>query len=321
MLVNYIIPSFRVNFLFKKVRLLRDLPIFGRLYRSRMLHNDLFTILRLKSRLQERLSREIFGEHIAGIAFETYNGLLVNSPSDVEINRRLGFFGSYDKKKVAFLLSLLKPDDQVFIVGAHIGTLTIPVAKAVRKVVAFEANPATFRYLDWNVRLNHLPNVQVYNYAIYSEEVQIPFYQNKANSGGSKVKPVTDHHMYNYDHPDEIRVEGKVLDDLVTRNNIDFPDMIVMDIEGAESAALKGANACLSHARYLYIEFEPHHLTNVANVSVEDFTAAITKHFPYMRIVDDMINEDVKVYEGAAILQILSDLYHKNSGEDLLFYK
>jgi FkbM family methyltransferase len=275
----------------------------------------------LRSSLQQKILNALFGTHITGVVFDTYNGLMSNSLSEVLINTYLGFGGSYDKSKVAFLLSMLKEDDTVYIIGAHIGTLVVPVGKLVKEVIAFEPNPETFQLLDRNIQLNHLQNIQIFNHAVYSEETEISFYQSKVNSGGSKVRPVTDDYMYNYDNPETIKVSSKILDAFVQERSINMPDVIIIDIEGAEFHALKGASRCLQHARCLYIEFVPHHLTNVANITVDDFAKAITSYFPLMKVIDDAVKDTAATYEGENILLKLRELFNENICSDLLFYK
>lgn len=265
--------------------------------------------------------KDMYGKNTVGVVFKTYNGLLVNSLEDVAVNQHLGFNGAYDKKKVTFLLSLVEDDSCVYIIGAHIGTLAIPVAGKAKSVIAFEANPATFEFLSWNAQLNLLHNTTVYNYAIFNEEKELSFYQNKANTGGSKIKPSTDHFWYNYDQPETITVCGKILDNFVRDKGHDFPSLIIMDIEGAEYAALKGASECLRHCRYLYIEFMPHHLSNVAGITIDKFVKAITDFFPNMIIVDEYVQDSPEHYTGDEILEKLTQYFNRNRGVDLLFSK
>ncbi|MDH5666805.1 MAG: FkbM family methyltransferase [Nitrospira sp.] len=49
-------------------------------------------------------------------------------------------------------------------------------------------------------------------------------------------------------------VDVKVLDDVYAKDNLEYPDLIKMDVQGYELNVLRGARTVLSHARYLVIE-------------------------------------------------------------------
>ncbi|HEY4111759.1 FkbM family methyltransferase [Puia sp.] len=311
----------RLHLLQTKIRFLPMLPLIGNLYRRYRQNKDLMRAMVMKSELQQQLMINVFGKCVAGVAFETYNGFLVNGLSDINVSKDLGFTGAYDKAKIEYILPLIDPGSCVYILGAHIGTLAVPIARSAREVIAFEANPATFQFLSRNIDLNQARNVKSYNFAVYDKEIQLPFYQSRTNTGGSKIKPVKDHLWYNYDDPEIIHVSGKVLDEFVIGTGLPMPDLIIMDIEGAEHAALKGARACLRNASHLYIEFVPHHLSNVANVSVDDFAATITAEFSKMVVVDDEVEARRRPYCGAEIVQTLRAFGKAGRGCDLLFSK
>jgi FkbM family methyltransferase len=58
-------------------------------------------------------------------------------------------------------------------VGAHIGVLTVPLARRFRRVVSFEPNAFNYRLLRANVALNGLSNVECINAALYSQCVEL----------------------------------------------------------------------------------------------------------------------------------------------------
>ena len=51
-------------------------------------------------------------------------------PPDTFIGRALEAYGEYSQFEADLLCSLLKPGDIVFEAGAHVGTLTVPLARA-----------------------------------------------------------------------------------------------------------------------------------------------------------------------------------------------
>jgi FkbM family methyltransferase len=317
MLIKYIGLVIELSIRKGKIRLLSAMPLVKKLYRR---GGDMRRILTLRSRVQQWVVRDLFGPGAAGIAFDSYNGLLIGPPGDAAINHSLGFNGNFNIGKIQYLLSLLDKRSCVYIIGAHIGTLAVPISKVVKEVVAFEANPLTFRYLRWNAGLNNLTNLQVYDCAIYDKETELPFLSEMANSGGSGIMPVGAA-VAGAGKPGLIRVRTRVLDEFVSENGSPLPDLIIMDIEGAEYAALKGADACLQHARYLYIEYIADHLSKLDLVTVNDFTGLLTRYFSTMVVVDDCVRGRPARYSGGEILQKLTTLQRDRRGVDLLFSK
>jgi tRNA wybutosine-synthesizing protein 2 len=62
------------------------------------------------------------------------------------------------------LAGIVKKDETVADMFAGIGYFSIPVAKAgAKKVYALEINPAAFGYLEQNIKLNNLGNVEAFN--------------------------------------------------------------------------------------------------------------------------------------------------------------
>lgn len=275
---------------------------------------------KFQSLLQETVIKETFGANVQSVVFETYNGTIISDIKDVQINKELGT-GAFNKQEIEVLKPLFNREGTLYIVGTHIGTLLVPLSKVVKQVAGFEANPKTFGLLQQNIRLNAVSNAEVFNYAVCESEKKLSFYQNKANSGGSKIRPKVDNYIYNFDNPDVIEIEGKTLDNLAADNQLAYPDYIVMDIEGSEYFALQGADKCLNSAKLLYVEFEPHHLDNVAGVTVKSFLELIMPHFNSMKLMSDLMAGKDIVYEKGQVLQMLEQLYKSGEHNDLLFFK
>src|SRR5919107_2844096 len=55
----------------------------------------------------------------------------------------------------------VKNDDVIVDVGANIGVYAIPLAKRVKKVIAFEPHPKTSEMLEKSIELNQLHNISV----------------------------------------------------------------------------------------------------------------------------------------------------------------
>jgi FkbM family methyltransferase len=205
------------------------------------------------------------------------NGLLLVPTNDVMVGRRLAFNGVYDPELLESLVGYCEPGSQVLFVGAHVGSLVIPVGRKVRRVVAVEANPATFETLRMNVLLNGLQNVELHNFAAGDRDGEIGFLTSALNSGGSGIDIGERGEAAGiYDQPSRIQVPMKRLDDVFPDD--DF-DLIVMDIEGAEALALRGMANLVARSRGLLIEVFENHLRRVAKVSNEEFLGLIQPYF------------------------------------------
>jgi FkbM family methyltransferase len=191
--------------------------------------------------------------------------------------RRKGVYGEGELKIIS---KLINPDSAVIFIGTHIGALAIPTVKQVRSAILIEANPKTYEYLSANIALNNIKNSVLYNVAVGEKNGQINFLVNTVNSGGSKREPLIKNSIYYYDNPETICVPMVALDNLI-ENRSQVYDLVYMDIEGSEFFALKGMTEILGKTKVLIIEFVPHHLKNVANVSVVDFLAEIECKFSF----------------------------------------
>lgn len=222
-----------------------------------------------------RLSVGPFG---AAILTRTENGLLLVPTTDVMVGRRLSFNGCYDPELLGFLLGKCDATSEVLFVGAHVGSLAIPVARKVRKVAAIEANPATFELLRMNVMLNDVQNIELHNFAAGDRGGEVAFLASGLNSGGSSVEMNDDRQeeAHIYGSPKKIMVQMRRLDDAFPKARF---DLIVMDIEGAEALALRGMRDLIGRSRALLVEVFEHHLRRIARVSNEEFLSLVGPHY------------------------------------------
>jgi FkbM family methyltransferase len=188
---------------------------------------------------------------------------------------------------------MVTSESRLLFVGAHIGTLVIPLAKAVREVVAVEANPATFATLELNLLLNGCNNVRALNVAASDKAGHLSFLASRFNSGGSKILPVKTRFEFVYDHPDTIDVPAARLDELLA----DFsPTHVIMDIEGSEVPAIQGMPRLLLSADVLVVECLGNHLENVAGISCAEFIKLLP--FEKIRLLDEPERNIVQAVES-----------------------
>jgi FkbM family methyltransferase len=241
-------------------------------------------------------------------------GVFAAGIEDGHIGKTLCETGESGAYEIARAAKLLTSDDEALVVGAHIGTLAIPLARHCRHITAVEANPWTFKLLKANIAMNDAANITALNFAASDKSGMLSFVANTDNSGGSKRMPVTRDHMYFYDNPSVIEVPAECLDDKIRERNF---GLVLMDIEGSEYFALKGMQDILRSTRAIFIEFLPHLIKNVAGVAPEQWVEPLLPHFRELHVFT--LDRHVKISECTALLR---GMYDNDQGDcGILFVK
>ncbi len=231
--------------------------------------------------LKSKRMKRRFGGKTSTLTVETKNGIFVVDAADLEVGGKLRTKGEYGTEEINRISNYITDKSSVLIVGAHIGSLAIPIAKKCSKLVAIEANPRNFDLLQKNIELNKITNLTAYNIAASDKSETIKFQMNTVNSGGSKRVPVNNHYMYTYDNPEVIDVEAHSLDNYLSNTSF---DLVLIDIEGSEYFAMRGMKEILTNTKTLIVEFLPHHITNVAGIRLTDFLDNIPQHLGQITI-------------------------------------
>lgn len=256
----------------------------------------------------------LLGARTIALVTRTDNGLFAIDPEDMGVGRELHKAGSYGQDELQRVFRYAGSNDDVLIIGAHIGSLVVPIANRCRAVVAIEANPQTFRLLEINLLLNDAKNVRAYNLAASDKTETIEFVLSRSNSGGSKRMPKVHAFEYFYDSPKTISVQAHALDEHLKGTSF---SLVFMDIEGSEYFALKGMQNILRNAHTLFVEYLPHHLRNVSSVSPQEFLGPIAPHFENLLIPSK--NLQVKRVDFLSALQTMFD--QDQGDEGLIFTK
>ena len=141
------------------------------------------------------------------------------------------------------LAARLRKDDVVFDIGAYHGVWAVILARQAREVVACEPNPGTFQVLTETIAVNGATNVRVSAVAIGAASGVADFWG--TGSGASLHRG--EHRVA------RTRVDVETLDTFADHLG-SIPDVIKIDVEGAEQQVLSGARRCLGHARLVCIE-------------------------------------------------------------------
>jgi len=144
-------------------------------------------------------------------------------------------------------------------------------------MVAYEPSPRSFRLLTLNLRLNCIEGVLPINAALGECTGEIQFTENDINTGNSRIAPGNG----------EITVNLETLDRTIPAD-WDSIDLIVMDVEGSEVAAMRGAQVSLARTKNLYVEFSPEQLREQGS-SATEFVETVERHFKSAYVFGDPI--------------------------------
>jgi FkbM family methyltransferase len=265
----------------------------------------------LKNRKSNRFLNRL-GKDVKALIVETKNGVFAVDPADLEVGAKLREKGEYGIGEINQISQLIDSQSSVLIVGAHIGSLAIPIAKICSELVAIEANPSNFKLLQTNIKLNNTSNITIHNIAASNKKETIKFQLNTVNSGGSKRVPINNHYMYTYDNPEVIDVEAYSLDNYLSNNKF---DLVLIDIEGSEYFAMQGMTDILAQTKNLIVEFLPHHISNVAGVKLTDFLDNIPGHLTKLTIPSK--NKTYPIDVGIVTLQ---QMFESGQGDDGIIF-
>ncbi len=266
----------------------------------------------LQNRKSKRFRRSL-GNDVTGLIVDAKNGRFAVDPADLEVGAKLRIHGAYGLDEVDRVAGLIDETSSVLVVGSHIGSLVIPIAKMCSKVVAVEANPRNYRLLETNIKLNDATNVEPHHVAASAKEEMIRFQMNTVNSGGSKRVPVHNRYIYTYDNPEVIEVQAYALDAYLDDHAF---DLVLIDIEGSEYFAMQGMTSILGQTKTLIVEFLPHHITNVAGVKLDDFLAQVPEHFTKLTVPTKNAT-----YDRGEGMDVLRHMFVAGEGDDgILFH-
>ena len=166
------------------------------------------------------------------------------------------WLGSYELNKRQAFERLVEPRSVVYDIGANVGYFSLLASVLVGsegQVVAFEPLPRNIRYLRQHVQINHLENVKIIEAAVAGHDGEAAFNLGPSSAMGRLAKD------------GDLKVQMVALDTLLADGQLDSPDVIKLDVEGAEYEALRGGWKLLeAHRPLLFLDTHDrtaHHFT------------------------------------------------------------
>jgi len=138
----------------------------------------------------------------------------------------------YEREKVDRLLTYLNPSSVFYDIGANVGYYSLVAARKCQSIFAFEPLPANFDYLKRHIAINQLQNCTAVEAAVIDHEGTVAFSEGNSTCGGAIREAGA------------LLVRAVRLDVFIER--APAPDVMKIDVEGAELRALCGAKRLLT---------------------------------------------------------------------------
>ena len=181
--------------------------------------------------------------------------------------------GIFEPDSILLFQSLLRPDMVVVDLGAHLGYYSLVAAKEIGdkgKVYAFEPQPQNCDMLRKSIHANGYDNtIIVVQKAVSDKSGSFPLYLTEQGDWGATMSRSTG--------KQSISIEATTLDEFFDSQGWPAVQIIKMDVEGAEKAALEGMKELVKRnpTLKLIIEFSPAQQA-ASGTSNEEFFNALT---------------------------------------------
>jgi FkbM family methyltransferase len=155
------------------------------------------------------------------------------------------------------MLDEVSPGDVFYDIGACVGVVSVHAAKRGARVIAFEPDPSFRDRIIRNLQLNELNNVTVMDFAVSDSAGGATLFTDGVTGLSPSLRPVLQQNRQC------IQVPTDAIDDVLSRDELPWPDVIKLDVEGAEVHALRGMRNLLSSSRSpraIFIELHPNFL-------------------------------------------------------------
>lgn len=195
-------------------------------------------------------------DNVSTVEMEGFSvDLRTDTPTELQRARTF----SNESQLVEAILEELRPDDRFWDVGANIGLFTLFASEVIEtgEIHSFEPHKANFQSLNSNIE-RECPDIAfAHNIALFDEDGWVHF---------DPVDPtVGEGHGH-------ITEEGGMKVQCIRGDSLQYrpPDVVKIDVEGAEMRVLKGMNHITDDIRAIFIEAHPSRMVNRYGNSVGD---------------------------------------------------
>lgn len=228
-----------------------------------------------------------------------------------------GFIRSCGKERLTTQMfkQVVKDGYTVVDIGANIGYFTLLAGRLVGKkgkVYAFEPEPQNYSVLCQNIALNRYDNVVPLQKAVSNIFGMVRLYLSKTDVGAHTLRRQHAHPQFDTSQLGEsTEVESVTLDGFLEDKRQPI-DVIKMDMEGAEMAALLGMDRVIRENQNLkmFIEFYPSAIREMG-YSPEEFIHSLLEKYGFsITVIDELrttVAQSVKVSSVDEVINLCQD--------------
>ena len=204
------------------------------------------------SNLLRKIIRPVFGRLLPRIPYPVIKGPLKGTKFILGTHGGEGggatvYFNMVERLQTQSFVEIIKPGDIIFDVGANVGYYTALGSKltgAQGKVYSFEPLARNISYLYRHVKINKLNNVTIIPSAC-SDSLSILSFIESSNTAMGRLESSE---ISNTSETKSTIIPTVTLDAIADKIGR-FPNVLKIDVEGAEVAVLKGAEKIISVAK------------------------------------------------------------------------
>lgn len=171
------------------------------------------------------------------------------------------------------VLAEIKPGDVFYDIGSCVGLYALHAAILGCQVVAFEPDPSYRKRLKRNIQINGLrKSIRVLEWAVSDQQSAVTLYTDGVDGNSPSLRQTGSRN--------KVTVKTDTIDHAIGHGQLPVPNIVKLDIEGAEILALRGMKTLLtskSAPRFLFIEFHPDYLPSF-NSSFEECEALVESY-------------------------------------------
>ena len=226
-------------------------------------------------------------------AVEISAGLLRGQMMFLDLQSEKDFWlGAYEDPLIDALKRKSKKGMLSYDIGANIGYISLIMARlngSQGQVISFEAHPENIARLQENIEINNLSQqIKCIPKAVSETSGKASFLVHASGAMGK----LSDAFGRDENYKNQFEVDTIALDDFIYRDKHPAPDMIKIDIEGAEGLALMGMRRLLKEAKpTLLIELHGPEAAKTVweELSEADYSVrALKKGYPVVHDLESM---------------------------------